>query len=335
LANPVKLTVVSLYGTPNPFMGNTFYESGTIIACSVSGSPVTTMAGTRRVLAGWTGTGDVSVSGVTSNTGSFAITQDSTIEWNWDTEYELTLSSAGGGSVNSAGGWYDDGDTVILTATPSSGYEFTHWSEDIVSGDETNNPVTVTMDKARNIVANFQKILVPIGGIIMYHGDVSVTHFDVTGLGVNNQVGWALCNGANGTPNLKGQFIAGYDPDVVDYNALDKIGGAATHALSVAEMAAHDHGGGSGSASGGSHSHSGSTSTDGNHGGHGTSSGTGGPSGAIYHGDGTRGNHSHSVSVSGGDHGHTISVNINSEGSGTAHENRPQFYVLAYIKRIS
>ncbi|GGA84772.1 hypothetical protein GCM10008015_26940 [Flavobacterium palustre] len=37
--------------------------------------------------------------------------------------------------------------------------------------------------------------------------------------------GWHLCDGLDGRPNLKGQFIAGYDPDDPDYNAIGNTGG--------------------------------------------------------------------------------------------------------------
>ncbi|MFY9151908.1 MAG: ice-binding family protein [Prolixibacteraceae bacterium] len=47
---------------------------------------------------------------------------------------------------------YNSGASVVLTATPNSGYVFTSWS-----GDATGsaNPLTVTMNAAKNITANF------------------------------------------------------------------------------------------------------------------------------------------------------------------------------------
>lgn len=48
------------------------------------------------------------------------------------------------------------------------------------------------------------------GGIIMYSGALT-GKFDGTGLGYSGEwVGWALCNGNNGTPDLRGRFIVGY-----------------------------------------------------------------------------------------------------------------------------
>lgn len=46
----------------------------------------------------------------------------------------------------------------------------------------------------------------PSGSIIMYSGP---WNFDGTGLGINTLLGWALCNGNNGTPNLSDKFVMG------------------------------------------------------------------------------------------------------------------------------
>src|SRR5207244_1471977 len=47
---------------------------------------------------------------------------------------------------------YDHGTTVQLTATPAAHYHFVGWSGD-ASG--SNNPLSVTMDSAKNITATF------------------------------------------------------------------------------------------------------------------------------------------------------------------------------------
>ncbi|MDR1225992.1 MAG: hypothetical protein LBK47_03735 [Prevotellaceae bacterium] len=51
--------------------------------------------------------------------------------------------------------------------------------------------------------------ITPIGSITMWHG--SVGSFDGTGKGLPGESvdGWAICNGANGTPDLRGRFIVG------------------------------------------------------------------------------------------------------------------------------
>jgi len=70
--------------------------------------------------------------------------------------YPLTLSTSplAGGSVqsNPSGTCQIAGSMVTITATPAANYTFTGWSGD-ASG--TTNPLTVTMDAAKNITANF------------------------------------------------------------------------------------------------------------------------------------------------------------------------------------
>ena len=50
--------------------------------------------------------------------------------------------------------------------------------------------------------------------------------------------GWQLCDGTNGTPNLKGQFVVGYDPDDSDYNVMSKPGGMKKQTLITSNMPA-------------------------------------------------------------------------------------------------
>ena len=51
--------------------------------------------------------------------------------------------------------------------------------------------------------------------------------------------GWALCDGTNGTPDLRGKFIFGYG---ASGDKLAGTGGERTHKMSVQEMPAHTHG---------------------------------------------------------------------------------------------
>ncbi len=72
----------------------------------------------------------------------------------------------------------------------------------------------------------------------------------VSWTGTTAPEGWALCNGQNGTPNLQGRFIFGWNPaggkhpkvPGADYNQLNGVGGNQIHQLTVGELAAHAHG---------------------------------------------------------------------------------------------
>ena len=73
------------------------------------------------------------------------------------TQYNLnvTVMPVGSGAINPGAGKYNNGSTVTLTATPTSGYKFSSWSGD-VSG--TNPNINITLDSSKNIVANFSPI---------------------------------------------------------------------------------------------------------------------------------------------------------------------------------
>jgi predicted glutamine amidotransferase len=72
--------------------------------------------------------------------------------------YKLTITTGGSGSVivNPADSSYAKGTVVTLTASPSSGWMFSGWSGDI-SGN--TNPITITMDGAKTVIASFTEML--------------------------------------------------------------------------------------------------------------------------------------------------------------------------------
>ncbi len=81
--------------------------------------------------------------------------------------YVLTTAVAppAGGSVgvtppDCSGSQYSIGRNVTLTAHPASGYTFSYWSGD-ASG--TANPLAVTMDRDKHIIANFRSSACPAG----------------------------------------------------------------------------------------------------------------------------------------------------------------------------
>ncbi|MBM3238485.1 T9SS type A sorting domain-containing protein [Candidatus Poribacteria bacterium] len=74
--------------------------------------------------------------------------------------YSLTTSAnpPEGGNVDPSGTHtYDAGTQVLLTANPidSTKYRFKHWSGDASGSD---NPITITMDKDKKVIANFIRI---------------------------------------------------------------------------------------------------------------------------------------------------------------------------------
>lgn len=67
----------------------------------------------------------------------------------------VDISPPGAGAVVPHGGTNAFGASVTLTAIPAPGYAFDHWSGD-ASG--TDNPITVTIDSNKSVVAHFKSI---------------------------------------------------------------------------------------------------------------------------------------------------------------------------------
>ncbi len=164
----------------------------------------------------------------------------------------------------------------------------------------------------------------------------------------NIPAGYFLCDGTNGTPDLRNKFVMGAGGT----ENPDDTGGSNSVTLATANLPSHSHSDGSLSGSTnttGNHSHSGSTNTTGNHS-HGfnnflspdnqsgsrpawTNFDNGGNTG--YSTD-SAGNHSHSFSTNTtGNHSHSVSISgsTGSTGSGTAIDTTPEYYALAYIMK--
>jgi len=60
-----------------------------------------------------------------------------------------------------------------------------------------------------------------------------LANFDPTGLGINERVGWAICNGNNGTRNRGGRVAIQYN---TTYPTLGATGGESTHVLTTNEI---------------------------------------------------------------------------------------------------
>ena len=69
------------------------------------------------------------------------------------TQYTLTVSASEGGSV-SAGGTFDDGTSVSVTATPTEGYEFIGWE----GRDETTAELTIPLNSDVSLNALFSPL---------------------------------------------------------------------------------------------------------------------------------------------------------------------------------
>jgi microcystin-dependent protein len=153
---------------------------------------------------------------------------------------------------------------------------------------------------------------VPVGTIVMWSG-------------TSTPAGWAICDGSQGTPDLRGRFVlASGTGSGLTTRTLGQTGGEQSHVLTAAELPSHSHTGSGSTSSGGGHAHT-------YYSGHGSQSGIASGShnaGEIGYTD------TYNTTSSGGDHNHSVSLTVSSSGSGSAHNIMPPYYVLAFIQRV-
>jgi hypothetical protein len=90
---------------------------------------------------------------------------DTTYTATFKTEHQLTTSvSPSGAGTITAGGWLDAGSTVTVSATAAAGYRFAGFSGDVTT---TSNPMTVTMNGPKSLVANFVPVIQPQGPLLV------------------------------------------------------------------------------------------------------------------------------------------------------------------------
>ena len=195
-----------------------------------------------------------------------------------------------------------------------------------------------------NTAGNFG--LVPSGGIIIWSGSATAI-----------PTGWLLCNGTSGTPNLMDRFIVGAGSTY----AVGAMGGAATVALSEANLpshqhavninsgtqsANHTHGGSTGNTSGLtgtvygiSESFAASGQADGvfskgaAYSVGGTPQNTDVSNGSRFAFDGNSHSHGFNTGTESANHSHNVSGSTGLIGSGTAHNNLPPYFALCYIMK--
>lgn len=153
---------------------------------------------------------------------------------------------------------------------------------------------------------------VPSGAIMMWSGSIA-----------SIPSGWLLCDGTNGTPDLRDRFIVGAG----DGYAVGDTGGADSVTLTEAQMPAHAHTGAT--TSGGAHQHLEGSLHYTNLSGH-------APYGKVS-ASGLANNYfpydvvSRAYTSSAGSHSHSLTTNAT--GGDAAHENRPPYLALAYIMK--
>lgn len=248
---------------------------------------------------------------------------------------EQTTAAVGGPGEGTGGsGVYTKEETDAKLATKANvGVSYTKEEANIVINDKENVGVCYTKAETEARLATKADVVdleraVPVGTIVLWYGNAE----DIIST-------WAICDGTNGTPDLRDRFVMGAGST---YNRGNT--GGSKDAIVVS----HNHTASTNNTGSHTHSLSGSTNTTGNHA-HSYSAGNGGTVGAggSIGGTGalvsssstntnTTGNHSHSVSGtanSNGNHAHSVTVNAN--GSSGVNKNLPPYYALYYVMKIT
>ncbi|MDO9211292.1 MAG: fibronectin type III domain-containing protein [Deltaproteobacteria bacterium] len=184
--NPSGLQVVvdgTTYTAPQTFS----WVVGSSHTLSVS-SPQSGTTGTQYAFSSW------SDEGAQSHT-IIAPSSSTTYTANFTTQYSLTtsVSPSGNGTVTPSGtNWYNSGQSVPVSATASSGYNFTAWSGDL-SG--STNPSSITMNGPKEVTAQFAAISETISTPAMPTGTTSgnlETSYTYIASGASSNLGHSL-----------------------------------------------------------------------------------------------------------------------------------------------
>ena len=189
---------------------------------------------------------------------------------------------------------------------------------------------TIEIGKLSSSVSN---ALVPVGGIIMWSGSIAEAE------ALTN---WRICDGANGTPNLRDKFVMGVGSSVnTSTAAKGEQAGNNTIQLTEAQMPSHNHditdpGHNHGITDNG-HTHQGrGLSLNSVFGGVGITLGSGQGYTVGYRNANDNFNNANTTNTTG------ITINNNSagitsqaKGSNSNIDNRPAYFALCYIMRVS
>ena len=216
-------------------------------------------------------------------------------------------------------------DYTSLTSQAKANIGTTGFEDEVIVGDESNyddstkkKEVTIRVYKTGEasprssiIVTRYSKSLdssIPSGTIIPWYGALG-----------SIPSGFRLCDGSNGTPDLRNRFLVGAGNSYT----LGATGGAATVALTTSQMPSHAH-------TRGSMNITGSFCT-------GSWMGrTQDVSGAFYltGGGGVGANRGDNRAIAAFDASRTWTGETSWAGSGTAHENRPPYYAVYYLMKV-
>lgn len=308
--------------TPAAITGTTITGSNFIGPIEGNASSATTLA-TPRLINGTSFNGSADI--VTTNWGTVRtitiggaakfVDGSANVTWTLGELGLGTLSSQNSNAVAITGGTIsgitdlaiDDGGTGASTpaqALINFGLTATAAEINKLDGVTATTAEINILSGLTKTTSDLNNYLVPAGGIIIW-----------SGAQVNIPSGWVLCDGLNGTPDLRDRFVVGAGGAY----AVGDTGGAESVSLTAPQNGPHTHGVVGNTSSDGNHTHGGGLFRSG-------SSFIIDTLGGALHGTGD--------TDPSGAHSHSINFTSGSSGTGAAHENRPPYYALAYIMKL-
>lgn len=153
---PTQIEQPSIVETPQYSLNVTTSEGGTVSTDGGTYDEGTAITITATPDEGYEFTG---WEGVDSEEASLTITlnEDQTLNALFSpvvSLFTITVTAAEGGSVSTAGGTFEEGTEIEITATPEQGYEFSGW----VGNDSVETTLSITLSSALTLQALFEEI---------------------------------------------------------------------------------------------------------------------------------------------------------------------------------
>jgi hypothetical protein len=151
---------------------------------------------------------------------------------NFNTQYQLTTAASPantGTVIPASGGYYNAGSSVALTATPTSGFNFTNWTGTVASANKAST--SIVMNGPQSVTANF------VSSAISVTVNTNVAGLTVTVDGINYPTGKAFqwTQGSSHTLSVISPQDIGSTPGAQDYGFVSwSDGGAQMHSVAPA-----------------------------------------------------------------------------------------------------
>ena len=148
-----NLTVNSAHGNTWPGTTNAVPHN-TTLEQKITNTPVLISSGLRAVASGFNLSGNSYYMPASSTNILLSLTNNATLTWVWATQALFNASSQNGTISGSTNGWYDSGNSAVVTNTPNPHYSHAGWYGSTHGCTINGNKITVPMDTPRSITAS-------------------------------------------------------------------------------------------------------------------------------------------------------------------------------------